>query len=64
MVTDVDAGVDHNGAVSQQLVLAAFARSIERLQILLDLVARALPESDGCPCRHALDGLPLPFSLP
>jgi 5'-methylthioadenosine phosphorylase len=64
VVTDADAGVDQGAAVTHQRVLAEFARSIERLQVLLDLVVRTLPESDRCPCRHALDGLRLPFELP
>lgn len=64
VVTDADAGVDGAEPVTHQGVLAEFARSITRLRGVLEAVVRALPEDDACPCRHALDGLRLPFELP
>jgi 5'-methylthioadenosine phosphorylase len=68
MVTDHDAGVDAAGAVTQAEVLARFASSVEALKALLVEAIAGLPpdepdESADCPCRRALDGLPLPPSL-
>jgi 5'-methylthioadenosine phosphorylase len=64
VVTDADAGVEASGAVSHQAVLAEFARSVDRLRTLLGQLVGALPLDDECTCRHALDGLDLPFALP
>ncbi|WP_146926719.1 S-methyl-5'-thioadenosine phosphorylase [Cellulomonas xylanilytica] len=64
VVTDADAGVEASGAVSHQAVLAEFARSVDRLRILLQHLVEALPLEEECICRHALDGLTLPFELP
>ena len=63
IVTDLDAGVDHGEGVTHAEVMEAFARSIERLKVVLSAIIAVLPEDD-CTCRHALDGLPLPFKLP
>jgi len=64
VVTDLDAGVEHGDGVTHAEVMAEFARSIDRLKIVLSAAVAALPEDDGCGCRHSLDGLPLPFDLP
>ena len=64
VVTDADAGVEASGAVSHQAVLAEFERSVDRLRTLLGRLVEALPLDDECTCRHALDGLTLPFELP
>lgn len=64
VVTDADVGVDGAEPVTHQAVLAEFGRSIERLRDVLAGVVAALPGDDECPCRHALDGLPLPLALP
>ncbi|MBD8060070.1 S-methyl-5'-thioadenosine phosphorylase [Cellulomonas sp. JH27-2] len=64
VVTDADAGVEGGEAVSHQAVLAQFARSLESLRGVLADVVGALPVDDECICRHALDGLVLPFTLP
>jgi 5'-methylthioadenosine phosphorylase len=64
VVTDADAGVDGAEAVTHQGVLAEFGRSIDRLRGVLEGVVAALPDDDLCSCRHALDGLRLPFGLP
>ena len=64
VVTDADAGLEASGAVSHQGVLEEFARSLERLRAVLAGVVAALPVDDECTCRHALDGLRLPFALP
>jgi 5'-methylthioadenosine phosphorylase len=37
---------------------------VERLKTVLVGVVAVLPQDDRCPCRHALDGLRLPFDLP
>lgn len=69
LVTDHDAGVEGQTVVSHADVLAVFADHMERLKaLLLDTVGR-LPDAEpddtaSCPCRRALDGLPLPISLP
>jgi 5'-methylthioadenosine phosphorylase len=66
LVTDHDAGVEAGGpAVTHAEVLEVFAGNVERLRVLLAQVVGALPPDDqDCECRHALDGLPLPFDLP
>lgn len=64
VVTDADAGIEASDAVSHQAVLAEFARSVDRLRMLLQQLVDALPHEDECTCRHALDGLTLPFALP
>ncbi len=69
LVTDLDAGLDDSEAVSHQAVLQAFERNIDGLKsLLLDAVGR-MPQAEEddsatCSCRHALDGLTLPFALP
>jgi 5'-methylthioadenosine phosphorylase len=69
LVTDHDAGVDGDGAVTQAEVLRLFSENISNLKALLVEAVRTLedPEADAtacCPCRRALDGLALPFDLP
>jgi 5'-methylthioadenosine phosphorylase len=64
VVTDADVGVDGAQAVSQQAVLAEFARSVARLRTVLTDVVATLDDDENCPCRHALDGQELPFELP
>lgn len=69
MVTDHDAGVDAAGAVSHEQVKRVFADNIERLKALLVRVVAALPEPEPdadatCSCRHALDGMDVPYPRP
>jgi 5'-methylthioadenosine phosphorylase len=64
LVTDLDAGVASGEGVTHAEVMAVFGRSVERLKRLLVGVVAGLPTDDDCPCRHALDGLSLPFELP
>ena len=65
LVTDHDAGVEGGSAVTHAEVLEVFARNVTRLKALVGDVVSALPGDDeDCECRHALDGLPLPFDLP
>jgi len=63
VVTDLDAGAETGEGVSQTEVFEVFAASVERLKRLLGDVLARLPRDD-CVCRHALDGLRLPFELP
>lgn len=64
VVTDLDAGVEHGEGVTHAEVMEVFGRSIEALRSLLSAVVTALPTDADCPCRRAVDGLPLPFDLP
>lgn len=64
VVTDLDAGVEDGSGVTHADVMEVFAASVERLTSLLVEVVRAMPQDDDCTCRHAVDGLRLPFPLP
>lgn len=64
VVTDLDAGFESGEGVTHAEVLAQFGQSIEALKKLLMTAVAVLPADDECPCRHSLDGLPLPFELP
>ncbi len=69
LVTDHDAGVEGGESVTHEEVLAVFARNIDGLKTVLRSALGAMPadESDAeatCSCRHAVDGLTLPFALP
>ncbi|MGZ4625479.1 MAG: S-methyl-5'-thioadenosine phosphorylase, partial [Kineosporiaceae bacterium] len=64
VVTDLDAGVEAGKGVTHAEVMATFGASVERLKGVLAAAVARLPVDDDCPCRHALDGLPLPFELP
>jgi 5'-methylthioadenosine phosphorylase len=64
LVTDLDAGVEGDHGVTQDEVFRVFAENTERLRPLLLDVVSALPTDRTCPCRSALDGLTLPFTLP
>jgi 5'-methylthioadenosine phosphorylase len=64
VVTDLDAGIEAGEGVTQAEVMATFAASIGRLTSVLAATVAALPSDDDCACRHALDGMRLPFELP
>ena len=64
LVTDLDAGVDAETAVSHVEVLEVFSRYTERLRGLLRTVATSVESDVDCTCIHALDGLELPPDLP
>lgn len=65
LVTDLDAGLEHGTGVTHEQVLQAFAANIEIVRSLLtDVVSRLPAATADCTCRHALDGLSLPFALP
>ncbi|MBM0275919.1 S-methyl-5'-thioadenosine phosphorylase [Micromonospora tarensis] len=57
LVTDLDSGVEVGQGVTQQEVFAVFARTIDRLRLLLGDAVQALPpDQGGCPCGQALAG--------
>ena len=57
VVTDHDAGVQTGDGVTQAEVLEVFARTIERLKLLLtDVIGRLPSPGTDCRCHHALDG--------
>jgi 5'-methylthioadenosine phosphorylase len=69
LVTDRDAGVDSDEAVTHEEVLKVFARSLEGLKALLQSAIGAMPAPENdvlatCACRRSLDGLKLPIALP
>jgi 5'-methylthioadenosine phosphorylase len=69
LVTDHDAGVDSENAVTHEEVLKVFASSLEGLKAVLRTAIGTMPapETDSsatCACRRSLDGLRLPFVLP
>jgi 5'-methylthioadenosine phosphorylase len=64
LVTDLDAGVEGDGGVTQEEVFRVFAENTAVMrELLLDAIA-ALPPHRDCPCPHALDGIKLPLTLP
>jgi len=69
LVTDHDAGVHGGEAVTHEEVLAVFAQNVDGLKSVLRSALAAMPPAEPddtatCPCRRALDGIALPFSLP
>jgi 5'-methylthioadenosine phosphorylase len=69
LVTDLDAGIVGEAAVSQAEVLRTFEANLVRLKTVLSETITRLPAAEPdsgatCSCRHALDGLSLPFELP
>jgi 5'-methylthioadenosine phosphorylase len=64
LVTDLDAGVAEGDGVHQAEVFELFARHVQRLGDLLQVVVEKLPTERDCPCASALDGLRLPITLP
>jgi 5'-methylthioadenosine phosphorylase len=69
LVTDHDAGVDADQAVTHEEVLKVFASSLDGLKAVLRSAIGAMPAPEDdvsatCLCRRSLDGLKLPFALP
>ena len=65
LVTDLDAGLEHGDGVTHDEVLRVFAENIGGVRDLLVDALGGLPDPDAdCTCRHALDGITLPFTLP
>ncbi len=64
LVTDMDAGVDSGGGVSQDEVFAMFARNIDRLKEILRGAVGDLPDPAGCSCSSWADGIDLTYAVP
>lgn len=64
LVTDHDAGVDQDEAVTHEAVLAIFRANVERLRALVVDVIERLPVDECSLCSHALDGLETGVDLP
>ena len=64
LVTDLDAGLEAGGGVSQQEVFEAFAANLDRLRGLLGRVVSALPDPEGCACSAWADGIDLTYDVP
>jgi len=64
LVTDLDAGVEAGGEVTQEEVFRVFAENIGRMRELILRTVPTLPTSRDCPCAHALDGMDVALELP
>ena len=65
LVTDLDAGLEEGGGVTQAEVFEVFAKHVTRLRELVVKIIGALPaEREADLCSRALDGVNLPFELP
>lgn len=69
MVTDLDAGIGPDDAVTHAGVLEMFEANMPTFKALVHASVQALPADPGddaatCRCRRALDGMALPFDLP
>jgi 5'-methylthioadenosine phosphorylase len=64
LVTDLDAGVEAESAVSQAEVFRVFAEHTDRLRELLRGVVAGLSLDRDCACRSVHDGMTLPVELP
>ena len=64
LVTDLDAGLDAAGAVSQQKVFEVFAEHIDLLRDRLRHIAAELPRERACDCPDALAGMTPSVELP
>jgi 5'-methylthioadenosine phosphorylase len=60
LVTDYDAGVAGQPAVTQEEVFRVFRENTERLRSLLLAAVAELPLDADCSCHHALDGIDIP----
>jgi 5'-methylthioadenosine phosphorylase len=66
LVTDLDAGIDADTAVSQEEVFRVFGENLNRLRALLHTVVPALPvpAERACLCAEVHKGLSLTMDLP
>lgn len=64
LVTDLDAGVTPDEAVTQEEVFRIFAANIPRLRTTMARVVAALPPERDCPCARALAGIETGIALP
>lgn len=69
LVTDLDAGVGPDDAVTHAGVLDVFAEHMDTVKAQVAQTVALLPEPEpddtaSCGCRRALDGITMPFALP
>ena len=64
LVTDHDAGVDSDSAVSMDAVFQVFASHTDTLKDVLRSVVAGVGSERDCACSHAVDGMTLPIELP
>jgi 5'-methylthioadenosine phosphorylase len=67
LVTDLDAGVEAGGSVTQEEVFRVFEQNMGRMRDLILATATALVPRAAhrdCVCAHALDGITLALELP
>lgn len=65
LVTDLDAGVEGDGGVTQEEVFRVFAENTGRMrELLFACIAQLKQTTIDCTCASALDGMKLPFALP
>lgn len=64
LVTDLDAGVSAEEAVSQEKVFAMFEANIERLKVIIASAVVATPSPEECSCDTWMDGLSIPYEIP
>lgn len=64
LVTDLDAGIDAQSAVSHAQVLEMFAANVAQLRQVLYRAVAALPAEPACRCALGHEGVRLPIALP
>jgi 5'-methylthioadenosine phosphorylase len=64
LVTDMDAGAEHEAGVDQREIFALFQANLDRLTGLLSAAIGRLPDPDGCGCSTWADGLELTYRIP
>ena len=64
LVTDMDAGAEIGGGVSQAEVFALFEANLTRLTGLLTDTINTLPDPDGCTCASWADDIELTYEIP
>jgi 5'-methylthioadenosine phosphorylase len=64
LVTDLDAGVESGGGVTQAEVFRVFRENTARMRDLLSDVVAGLPPERDCPCPDALTGIEVALDLP
>jgi 5'-methylthioadenosine phosphorylase len=64
LVTDLDAGVAAQEAVTQEEVFRIFGENIPRLRTTVQAIIEALPRDRTCTCGAALDGINTGVPLP
>jgi 5'-methylthioadenosine phosphorylase len=64
LVTDLDAGLTADDAVSQAEVFRVFAEYTDRLRALLRSVVAGMPLERDCACPKVHEGMTLPMEMP